>query len=82
MLPPSDAKGLLTGKVETLPSLPGLAGVLARMRMEGNLPEEFKVDPRTPYRTPADRPPDEVRMLREKANAQIEFLKRSGNGSR
>jgi hypothetical protein len=82
MLPPSEAKVLLPGKVETLPSLPGLAGVLARMRMEGNLPEEFKVDARPPYKTPADRSPDEVRMLREKADAQIEFMKRSLNGSR
>ncbi len=81
MLPSAEAKGLLAGKVENLPNLPGLAGVLARMRMEGSLPEELKTEPRPPYRTPADRAPDEVRMLREKADAQIEFLKRSQHGS-
>jgi len=80
MLPAAQAKGLLTGQVEKLPDLPGLAGVLTKMRMEGTLPEELKAIPRPSYNTPSERSPDEVRMLREKANAQIEFIKRSQNG--
>ena len=81
MLPPAEAKGLLTGKVGKLSNLPGLAGILAKMQMEGTVPEELKANPRPPYRTPSDRPPDESRALREKVNAQREFLKRSRNGS-
>ena len=81
MLPPGEAKGLLTGKVEKLPDLPGLTGVLAKMQMEGIVPEELKADPRPPHRVPSDRSPEEARELREKLNAQIEFLKRSRNGS-
>jgi hypothetical protein len=81
MLPPTEAKGLLTGKIERLPNLPGLTGILAKMQMEGTVPEELKTDMRPPYRTPAERTADEVRTLREKANAQIEFLQRSRNGS-
>lgn len=81
MLPPREAKGLLIGKAEKLPELPGLAGVLARMQMEGIVPEKFKADNRPPHRVPSDRSPDEARALREKLEAQIEFLKRSRNGS-
>jgi hypothetical protein len=81
MLPPAEARGLLTGKVEKLPNLPGLPGVLAKMRMDDTVPEELKATARSPHRTPAERSEDEVRTLREKANAQIEFLKRSRNGS-
>jgi hypothetical protein len=81
MLPPSAAKGLLSGKVEKLPDLPELAGVLAKMRMEGIVPEEMNTDPRPPRRAPSDRSPEEARELREKVNAQIELLKRSRSGS-
>ncbi len=81
MLPPAEAKGLLTGKVEKILNLPGLAGILAKMQMEGTVPEEVKANPRPPYKTPSDRSPEEARELREKANAQSEFLKRSRNGS-
>jgi hypothetical protein len=81
MLPAAEAKGLLTGKVNKLPDLPGLPGVLAKMQMEGIVPEELKLDPHPLQRTPADRSPEEARALREKANAQIEFLKRSRNGN-
>lgn len=81
MLPPAQRKGLLTGEVRNLPSLPGLTGVLAKMKMEGTVPEELKAIPTTPHRASSDRSPDEWRGLREKANAQIEFLKRSRNGS-
>ncbi len=82
MLPPGEGKGLLTGQVENLPNLPGLAGILAKMQMEGVVPEELKADPHPPHRTPSDRSLDECRELREQANAQIEFLKRSRNGSK
>jgi hypothetical protein len=81
MLPPGEAKGLLTGKVEKLPDLPGLTGVLAKMQMEGIVPDDMKASPRPPHRAPSDRSPEEARELREKINAQIEFLKRSRNGS-
>jgi hypothetical protein len=81
MLPPEEAKGLLTGKVEKLADLPGLAGILARMKMEGIVPEELQTDSQPPQRTPADRSAEEARELREKLNSQIEFLKRSRNGS-
>jgi hypothetical protein len=81
MLPPAAAKGLLTGKVEKSPSLPGLTGVLAKMQMDGTMPEELQEEARPRHRTPSERSADEVRVLREKANAQIEFLKRSRNES-
>jgi hypothetical protein len=81
MLPPADARGLLTGRVERLSNLPGLTGVLAKMKMEGSVPEELKADMRSPRLPSVERSADEVRALREKANAQIEFIKRSRNGS-
>jgi hypothetical protein len=81
MLPPAEAKGLLMGTVEKLPNLTGLAGVLAKMHMEGTVPEELTASPRPLRKTTSDRSPDESRALRDKANAQLEFLKRSRNGS-
>ena len=81
MLPPAEAKGLLTGEVQRTPNIPGLAGILAKMRMEDSLPEEVRANPRTPHRIPADRSLEEARELREKVNAQREFLKRSRIGS-
>jgi hypothetical protein len=48
--------------------------------MEGTVPEELKADARR-HRTPSERSADDVHALREKAVAQIEFLKRSRNGS-
>lgn len=82
MLPPAEGKGLLKGKVEKSLDLPGLAGILAKMQMEGIVPEELEADPHPPHRSPSDRSLEECRELREKARAQIEFLKRSRNGSR
>jgi hypothetical protein len=82
MLPPAEAKGLLAGKVGEPPNIPGLSGMLAKMEMEGLLPEEVQGGPRDLRKTPADRTPEESRALRERAKAQIEFLKRSRNGSR
>lgn len=42
MLPAGISKGLLVGKVTKMPNLPGLAGVLAKMKMDGIVPEDFK----------------------------------------
>jgi hypothetical protein len=82
MLPSAEANALLTGKVEKVPNLPGLGGILAKMQMEGTVPKELKANPRSLRKTASDRSPDESRELREKADAQKEFLKRSRNGSR
>ena len=81
MLPAAQAKGLLMGEVKKMSNLPGLVGILAKMEMEGTLPEELKANPRPLYSAPSDRSPDEWRELRQKVNAQREFLKRSRNGS-
>jgi len=81
MLPPAQARGLLAGKVQRTPEIPGLAGVLAKMRMEDVLPEEVRADLRPPHRVPADRTPEEARELRQKVDAQREFIKRSRNGA-
>ncbi len=81
MLPPVQGKGLLTGEVRNLPSPPGLAGVLAKMQMEGTVPEELKANPRPPRKTSSDHSAEEWRELRDKAKAKIEFLRRSRNGS-
>jgi hypothetical protein len=67
--------------VNKLPDLPGLTGVLAKMRMEGTVPEELAAAARPNHQRPSDRTAEEVRQLREKATAQIEFFKRSRNGS-
>ena len=79
MLPSVEANGLLTGEVAKIPDLPGLPGLLAKMKIEGVVPLALNAAPRRP--SPADRSPEESRKLREKAKAQIEFLKHSRNGS-
>jgi hypothetical protein len=81
MLPPAEARGVLTGEVARTPNLPGLAGMLAKMQMEDALPEDLSANPRPPHRTPADRTLEEAHELRRKVNAQREFLKRSSIGS-
>ena len=78
MLPPAQGQGLLAGKVETLPELPGLAGVLAKMRMEGSIAEELKPNPQTPA-LPLGR--DELRSRKQELRTQAEFIKRGRNGS-
>lgn len=82
MLPAGLIGALLTGEVEKPLDIPGLARVLARMEMDGALPPELKTPARPTRRPTADRSPDEVRALRQKAREQIELLKRSRNGSR
>ncbi len=82
MLPIAYRQLLLTGEAKGPSSLLGLAGVLAKMRMEDTVPENLKAKPSGDAHTVRpDRSPDEWRELREKANAQIEFLKRSHRGS-
>jgi hypothetical protein len=78
MLPPALGQGLLSGKVETAPNLPGLPGVLAKMRMESSMAEELKPNPRTPA-LPLGR--DQLRSRKEELRTQTEFIKRSRNGS-
>lgn len=79
MLPPGQSKGLLEGKVEKLPNLPGLAGILAQMRMQDVVPEELKPSARPPSAIPSAPSSDELRERRERLNEQIEFLKRPHN---
>ena len=78
MLPAGQAKGLLTGHAEVLPPLPGLPGILARMQMEGTVPEELKPSSRS---CPTPLSEDELRKRREELKAQTEFIKRSRNGT-
>lgn len=82
MLPPSDAVGLLSGTVEKMPEIPGLAGVLAKMQMDGTLPEQFNAKPKPSLPKRADPTPDEAHARREELKAQAEFLKRSRESSR
>lgn len=78
MLPSAEAKGLLAGKVEARLNIPGLPGVLAKMQMEGTVPDELK--PRA-LRPTSPQSQEDSRKRREDLKAQIEFLKRSRNGS-
>jgi hypothetical protein len=78
MLPPVQARGLLAGGVEILPDLPGLPGVLAKMRMEGTIPEDLK--PKASNRlSPLSE--DELGKRREELRAQMEIIKRCRNGT-
>jgi len=80
-LPAAQGKGLLTGRVEKSPILPGLPGVLAKMQMEGTVPEELKPSSKLRQKKPSpELSPTEWRERRERAKAQLEFIKRSRNG--
>src|SRR5713101_3844013 len=80
-LPAAQGKGLLTGRVEKSPILPGLPGVLAKMQMEGTVPEELKPTSKLRQKKPSpELSPTEWRERRERAKAQLEFIKRSRNG--
>lgn len=78
MLPPGQVKGLLAGHANVLPDLPGLPGVLARMRMEGTVPQELRPSVRN---HPSPLSEEERRKRREELKAQTEFIKRSRNGT-
>jgi hypothetical protein len=81
MLPTAQQQGLLADTVEKMPNLPGLAGILAKMQMDGIVPENLNARPRPSYKDSADHSPDEWRQLREDVKAQIESVKSSRNGS-
>jgi hypothetical protein len=72
MLPAKKAKGLLTGTVQTLPSIPGLAGLLAQMKMDGSLPREITSQPKY---EPAS--VEQIRQRKEVLRKQAQLLKRS-----
>ncbi len=79
MLPPATAKGLLAGKVQRPTELPGLVGLLAKMRMQDLVPDDLKSNSMAPARSePA--PEDPVKR-REELRAQVELIKRSRNKS-
>jgi hypothetical protein len=80
MLPPAVGKGLLVGKVQKTPELPGLPGLLAKMQMQDVVPDEL----RSEQSANAPRPEpslEDHRRRREELRAQIELVKRSRNGS-
>lgn len=79
MLPFGTDRGLLVGKVEKLPDLPGLPGLLAKMRIQDLVPDEMQPSP-SPQRG-VELTPEERRKRREELKAQVEFIKRSRNGS-
>lgn len=81
MLPPAQSKGLLAGTVKSMPDLPGLPGILTKMRMEGTIPEELKPEARNSSTTTA-LTDEELRKRRNELKAQVDFLKRSRNGPR
>ena len=77
MLPPTMGKGLLVGKAAKMPDLPGLPGLLAKMRMHDLVPEELKPKSRPPEAPRLS--PDDLRRRREELQAQVDFIKRSRN---
>ncbi|HTC45835.1 MAG TPA: hypothetical protein VK722_00815 [Candidatus Aquilonibacter sp.] len=80
MLPVAQTKGLLSGKAESLPAIPGLLGLLAKLRMEDILPEELKPasQPQGVEKLPLSG--EDTLKRREELRAQAEFVKRSRNG--
>jgi hypothetical protein len=82
MLPIGQSKGLLTGAtVEILSNIPGLLGLLAKLRMEGDIPEELQPDSPLSNEPRTDLTEEDIRNRREELTAQLEFIKRSRNGS-
>jgi hypothetical protein len=79
-LPPATSKGLLTGKSQSMPDLPGLPGLLAKMQMQHLLPDEMKPELKPCTEITELTPEDRQRRL-EELKAQIEFIKRSRNGT-
>ncbi|HET9408805.1 MAG TPA: hypothetical protein VFO39_16305 [Candidatus Sulfotelmatobacter sp.] len=77
MLPPAQGKGLLTGRVEKLHDIPGLPGILAKMQMQGIVPDELKPETRPSKTRPSEHSSEEWHQRREDLKAQAEFLKRS-----
>ncbi len=81
MLPPSAAKGLLTGRVEKVVNLSGLPGLLAKMQMQGVMPDELTQERGSACAATAPLSSDERSKRLEELRRQAEFLKRSRNGS-
>jgi hypothetical protein len=81
MLPPGTAKGLLTGGTDKTANLPGLPRLVARMKMEHTLPAELERTTVPKLTATAELTPEQLRMRREELKAQIEYLKRSRNGT-
>lgn len=80
MLPSAYTKGLLPGKVNKVPDLPGLPGMLVKMQMGGSLSEELKPEPRAFY-PPSEMSEESLRRRKEQLKAQIDSLKNSRNGN-
>jgi len=77
---PVPERKLLIGNIKRdLSQLTGLSRVLAELAEARVLPREVTETSRSPNKTPADRSPDEVRELRERANEQVAFLRRCQN---
>lgn len=76
-LPVPDRKRLTGDVKRDLSQLAGLPRVLAELAEQKALPSGLTSAPRSTHRTPGDRSEEEARRLREKVNAQIEFLKRA-----
>jgi hypothetical protein len=81
MLPTAQVKGLLTGTTEILPDIPGLLGLLAKLRMNDVLPDELKPDSDQTSTVQPDLSAKDVSRRREELRAQVELMKRSRNGS-
>jgi hypothetical protein len=77
LLPAGQAKGLLSGKVDALPNVPGLGGLLARLRMEGAIPDELKPDAPPPSAVKSDLSVEDMRKRRAELEGQLEFIQRS-----
>ncbi len=80
MLPAAEAKGLLVGQVERGVDLPGLPGLLAKMKVEGVLPDDLKSELPDQKTSTAPMPLHRCDR-RQKLKEQAELLKRSRNGS-
>jgi hypothetical protein len=80
MLPTAQVKGLLTGKTEILPDIPGLLGLLANLRMNDVLPDELKPDSDHTNTVRPELSDEELSRRRDELRAQAEFIKRSRNG--
>lgn len=81
MLPAHRSGGLLSGQVERSLDLPGLPGILAKMRMEGLVPEEVRPESCASRSPASELTSEDYRKRREDLRAQIELIRRSRNGS-
>jgi len=80
ILPPATSKGLLIGKSQSMPDLPGLPGLLAKMQMQDLLPDEVKPEPQ-PYAENKELTSEDRRRRLEELKTQMELIKHSRNGT-